>query len=222
MSDLRVRRTRLHLRDALMDLMQEQPYETISVAEITERAMVNRATFYRHYEDKSDLFDRGMSEMLEEVRSIMEPVPELLEEYEIGEPPKNAAVLLGHVKANRHFYKLMFGPNGVGEFVSRFRGFFVETYLQRAGTVVRSYQATPRVPLSVLAHMWAGDLIGLLSWWVQGDCRVPEEDVADFMVAYVVMGTYNVMGVPSPKLGQAFHERLAEAGTRARRELEME
>lgn len=216
MSDLRVRRTRLHLRDALMSLMQEKPYETISVTEITERAMVNRATFYRHYEDKSDLFERGISEMLEEVRSIMEPVPHALEDYEVGELPKNATVLLDHVKANRSFYKLMLGPNGVGEFVSRFRAFLVETYSQRARTLVNRYSVAPRVPLIVLAHMWAGDLVGLISWWVQDDCAVPEEDVASFMVAYVVLGTYSTMSVPAPKLKEEFLESLEQANVRAK------
>ena len=47
-SDLRVRRTQKMLQEALIDLIGERSLDTISVGDIAERAMVNRATFYRH------------------------------------------------------------------------------------------------------------------------------------------------------------------------------
>ncbi|MGV3614081.1 MAG: TetR/AcrR family transcriptional regulator [Fimbriimonas sp.] len=53
--DPRVRRTRKLLEDALRGLMNERPYSQISVLDIAERATVNRATFYAHYEDKDHL-----------------------------------------------------------------------------------------------------------------------------------------------------------------------
>lgn len=54
--DLRVVRTRKHVIQALFELMQEKPFQKISVRDITERAMVNRSTFYAHFVDKYDLF----------------------------------------------------------------------------------------------------------------------------------------------------------------------
>lgn len=54
-SDPRVRRTRKLLEDAYRDLIGEKPYAEVSVLDITERATVNRATFYAHYVDKQDL-----------------------------------------------------------------------------------------------------------------------------------------------------------------------
>ncbi len=53
--DPRVRRTRGLLEDALRALMTEKAYDEISVGDIAERATVNRATFYAHFEDKRDL-----------------------------------------------------------------------------------------------------------------------------------------------------------------------
>lgn len=53
--DPRVRRTRKLLEDALRALLTERPYSDISVGDIAERATVNRATFYAHYQDKRDL-----------------------------------------------------------------------------------------------------------------------------------------------------------------------
>ena len=54
--DLRVRRSRESLIDALCKLTKDRPLQKISVREITEEAMVNRSTFYAHFVDKYDLF----------------------------------------------------------------------------------------------------------------------------------------------------------------------
>src|SRR5260370_37666296 len=55
--DPRVRRTRQLLQQALLELMQEKRFASITVHDIAERATVNRATFYAHFEDKYHLLD---------------------------------------------------------------------------------------------------------------------------------------------------------------------
>ena len=55
--DPRIRRTRLMLRHALEELMQEKEFERISVQDIAEAATVNRVTFYDHYPDKFALLE---------------------------------------------------------------------------------------------------------------------------------------------------------------------
>lgn len=56
--DPRVSRTHDLIESAFLDLYRSQPLKNITVRDITSRAGVNRATFYRHYQDKFDLFDR--------------------------------------------------------------------------------------------------------------------------------------------------------------------
>src|SRR5215207_4731977 len=63
--DARVRRTRDALGDALIALMQEKPFETITVQEVLERAHVSRSTFYTHYSDKGDLLMSDAEEFFE-------------------------------------------------------------------------------------------------------------------------------------------------------------
>jgi AcrR family transcriptional regulator len=45
------------LRAALVGLLEERPFDEISVQDISERSTVNRATFYDHYTDKSALLE---------------------------------------------------------------------------------------------------------------------------------------------------------------------
>ncbi len=53
--DPRVRRTRQMLEQALEGLLATTPFEKISVADITQAATLNRATFYGHFVDKFEL-----------------------------------------------------------------------------------------------------------------------------------------------------------------------
>jgi pimeloyl-ACP methyl ester carboxylesterase len=53
-TDLRIRRTHHFLQEAMIELITEKGFEAITVGDIAERAMINRATFYRHYQDKYD------------------------------------------------------------------------------------------------------------------------------------------------------------------------
>ena len=52
------RRTRGFIENAFLELMKEKHYTKISVREITEKADINRSTFYRHYLDTYDLLDK--------------------------------------------------------------------------------------------------------------------------------------------------------------------
>ena len=52
--DLRVQKTKAALFRAFYDLLAEKSFESITVNELCERAMVRRATFYKHYRDKQD------------------------------------------------------------------------------------------------------------------------------------------------------------------------
>lgn len=60
--DPRVKRTRQMLFQAFFELMKEKGFRAISIQDITERATINRATFYAHFEDKYALLDSFVRE----------------------------------------------------------------------------------------------------------------------------------------------------------------
>ncbi|MGN0744485.1 MAG: TetR/AcrR family transcriptional regulator [Christensenellales bacterium] len=65
--DLRIIRTRKLLSNTLLDMMEEESIEKISVIDLCNRAMVNRATFYAHFEDKYHLLTFALEELKDEL-----------------------------------------------------------------------------------------------------------------------------------------------------------
>lgn len=61
--DPRVRRTRGLILSSFESLLAEKNFESISVQDVTDKAQVNRATFYAHFQDKYALLDYAISQM---------------------------------------------------------------------------------------------------------------------------------------------------------------
>jgi AcrR family transcriptional regulator len=55
--DPRVKRTRQLLEQAFLEVATNKGFQSVSVQDITEKAGVNRATFYAHFADKYELLD---------------------------------------------------------------------------------------------------------------------------------------------------------------------
>lgn len=61
-NDKRITKSRKLIQDAFLSLANKSPFENITVKDISERANVNRATFYAHFKDKYDLLDSFISD----------------------------------------------------------------------------------------------------------------------------------------------------------------
>jgi AcrR family transcriptional regulator len=61
--DPRVKRTRRLILQAFGDLLAEKSFDAVSVQDVTDRAQINRATFYAHFQDKYELLDYWISQM---------------------------------------------------------------------------------------------------------------------------------------------------------------
>ena len=72
--DLRIRRTKESIYTAFKQMVCEMPYEKITVKALADRAMINRNTFYLHYESTDDV--------LREIQAgYMERYIELVKDY---------------------------------------------------------------------------------------------------------------------------------------------
>lgn len=64
MEDRRIRKTKKNLKNTLIDMLSDMPFEQISVTELCRRADISRITFYSHYNDKYALVDDIFQDMI--------------------------------------------------------------------------------------------------------------------------------------------------------------
>ena len=54
---IKIEKSRIFLKQALLHLLLEKSYSSISIQELCKEAKVGRSTFYNHYHDKRDLLE---------------------------------------------------------------------------------------------------------------------------------------------------------------------
>lgn len=83
--DLRIQKTQKSIINAFLELRSRKPIEKITVTELAELAVINKATFYKHYRDIYDLSESLENEMIASIlRSIPEPGKMLSDPYELS------------------------------------------------------------------------------------------------------------------------------------------
>lgn len=174
-TDLRVRRTRKLLWDALMALLGEdgRTFESLTVAEICERAMVHRTTFYKHFEDKYHLLCAGFEELNKELAAMdfeerMRRPMQLLEQF-------------GHQRQFRTLMKSEQESASIKSLMQRVGSDFMKNELL---ALERKDGPFP-VPAEIIAEFYAGAINGLAAWWVQHGGGIPAETM-DFYIGQLL------------------------------------
>ncbi|MCR5732697.1 MAG: TetR/AcrR family transcriptional regulator [Sphaerochaetaceae bacterium] len=68
------KRSKALIRNALIALMREKPFEDITVTDIVGRADINRGTFYAHFKSPGDVLDRIQTDAVSELGMVMSKV----------------------------------------------------------------------------------------------------------------------------------------------------
>jgi AcrR family transcriptional regulator len=166
--DRRILRTRDVLGDALIALMHEQPFDSITVQQVLDRAGVSRATFYTHYRDKDDLLFSDVEDFFETMGAFLThrgaPVARIFPVEEFFSHLAEMRDLNAAINASGK------GPDvrelGIGCFARA-----MEQRLVLAGVNL----AAPE--LRATGHALAGALFSLLDWWLGQGKRMPPKEV---------------------------------------------
>ncbi len=174
--DLRVQRTRKLIQDALIDLTIQKGFASVTVRDITRHAGVNRATFYRHYQDKFDLLDQYAREVY---RLLDTPVEAGLsdgnEQEDLGKPAAGLVKMFEHIRANAKFYRVMLGKNGDPAFAEKIRQ-FVQIRLSRS--LPEALRSDKRLAGLYLSFLSSGSA-GVVLWWLEHDMPYTPEEMAE-------------------------------------------
>jgi AcrR family transcriptional regulator len=185
LEDLRVRRTRKLLQKALLEAASEKGFAHVTVRDITERAMVNRATFYRHYEDKYDLLAHYMQELSgfidtdeREKLSGDQSLPN------VDSPPSGLVKLLRHMQANADFYRIMLGKNGDPASCGQAFRDFIEAGYRRILSRHDSQFDSNRPPVDLTVNYLLNAGIGAIVWWLENEQSYSPQQMADWLYQF--------------------------------------
>jgi AcrR family transcriptional regulator len=167
--DPRARRTRDRLGDALVELVQEKPFDSITVQDVLDRAGVSRSTFYVHYRDKHDLFLSDVDEFLDMAANM------LTQAGDRSDRVAGVREFFAHVGSNRPLYSALVTAGRIADFMELAQGHFARGIERRLAASPRAAAAAPETR-ALMAHGFAAAMLSMLTWWMErGSATSPEQ-----------------------------------------------
>ncbi|NPC93075.1 TetR family transcriptional regulator [Bacillus sp. WMMC1349] len=176
-ADRRIHRTKRLIRDALSVLMEEKSFEEITVKDITEKADINRGTFYLHYQDKYDLLEQSEDEVIKEIQTLGMESIKFIESWKVSviETPLPFIVnVFEYFKKNAVFLKPILGPKGTGSFPIKFKSVLSANLMRIRKTI----KGDTLVPEEYLISYIVGAHISVLQQWLESGMKETPEEMA--------------------------------------------
>jgi len=172
--DPRVLRTRRLLQDALLSLARERSLDEISVADVADRATVNRSTFYQHYPDTDTLLADALDA---QAALVGADLTQIHPGAGTGQTPDLLVRYACHVAENVGLYRTALGEHGSPVAVTRLRRRVAALALE--GLALHGTPSTlSAVPRPIAAASLAGSVIGVLVACLERDPLPPPQDIA--------------------------------------------
>lgn len=170
--NLRVRRTQKLLRDALIELIEERNFEALTIGELTERAMVSRAAFYRNYQDKYDLVEQIFEEAMSD---LLNAVGELGREH----PAEVWVKFFEHIAEYDRLYRALLGKKGSPWFVRKMRASLTDLIKENGHSPHKQTASDRHIHLfsdELVPDLVSTMFVEAITWWLeQGKPCTPRE-----------------------------------------------
>jgi AcrR family transcriptional regulator len=170
--DRRVKRTQQALVHALVDLTLEKGYEAITIRDITERADVGYATFFRHYTDKNALLHEVLASVFTELTQLL-PLPSRTAAFELGEP------LFRYVQQHEQLVRVLLH--------SAESSLLVQSVVEMSAKHAHEsgYQQNKCVPLEIVLYHIVNSTVALITWWLDHDMPYTPERMGEIYHALI-------------------------------------
>lgn len=174
--DRRIIRTKQLLKDKLLDLISENGMDQVTVKELTERAGLNRGTFYLHYRDIQDFCEQYTEEMLHGYQMIIRKLelsanchsPDI-------EPPAGFVRPFDYILENKRFFSVFLGPGGDSTLEIKLRR-LIQDQLHRSYRVSNQfYGEIPAKQQYLFAYLSSAYSGSIRHWIMQGLDLSPKE-----------------------------------------------
>lgn len=184
--DARAVRTREALRNALLELLETQPLEQITIRDIAAQAGIGYTTFFRHHPTKESLLDDLAAAQIGALISLVLPVMDAKNERAASE------ALFSYVDEHRALWSTLLTGGAAAALREEFLRISRELALTRS-------RPGMWIPVEAGTLLVVSGTIELLAWWLRQDDPLPIKKVAEIHHRIVVQPPINTTKRSSPK-----------------------
>ena len=156
-TDLRIVKTKKILFNSLLNLMKIKNFEKIKISDICEESLINRSTFYAHYEDKYEL----LMDLFEERKLSLLKVFEDNENKAFSKEylMELLSILIDHIEENKEIYSAILANNRNGILID----FLIDAIEKDVSERLKgnSEIKISDLPLDIIVKFYAGGLINI-------------------------------------------------------------
>ncbi len=181
--DPRVRRTRRLLRDAMVSLIMEKDYGSISIKEITDRAEVAYITFFRHFESLDELLMEVLDEGLAELRGHIET---LAKQSEASALETEGMLIFEYIKQKADLFRILFKSQSVARIRKKIVHTIAIIFQQSCAPLARS---NSQVTIDILSNHIATSLLSLIEWWLENNMKPAPAEMGKVYKSLIIDST---------------------------------
>ncbi len=177
MESKQVQETKRKIKNAYLELYRKKRIEQISIKEITERAGLNRGTFYVYFADIYDLQDKIEEEAMEEIRKHALPVIKTL----MLNKKLNTEILPKEFFLKEQaILELFFGDRAEGKTVNKLKKIMQEAVMEVLG-LKEGIADSEKVKLTYALEYVSSAQLGLMGYWFKNRMELPMEELGEMM-----------------------------------------
>lgn len=192
--DLRKIKTRKAIDQAFTTLIAEKGFEAMTIKDIAEEAIINRGTFYMHYEDKYALLESYENTLLDGLYEILSRnIEEEHHKLSIGMPRKIATDTFNYISENADKIIALFNNQGENQFEHKVRAHMLNYYRIHSDQLIDKNRL--RVDIDYLLAYITNAHIGLIRNWLEHGRRETSEELADILEMLTVKGPFYAAGL---------------------------
>ena len=195
--DLRVQRTHKLILDALIELTIEKGFSSVTISDITKQAKINRATFYRHYQDKFDLLDKYAQAVYELLDAPSEVDSPRTSKSSTSQTAPGLVRMFEHISTNARFYRVMLSKNGDPAFTEKIRQ-YIHKRIQRS---LPDGLLNDKTLVDLYLSYSSSASVGAVVWWLEHEMPYSPEEMAAISVQLGVANLNSMLGLAASKTG---------------------
>ncbi|GIN39574.1 TetR/AcrR family transcriptional regulator [Heyndrickxia oleronia] len=181
-SDKRVRRTKLQLKQAFIKLMEEKSYDQITVTDIVNRADYNRATFYRHYNVKEELAEEMIADKTTALVETFKYPYKRKNMIHLNSLSPSDIIVFDHIMENRDFYKLWRKFQSIPGFEESFLQ-SIAKFIKKDITLLTPHD--PHLDNNLYTTFYANGILGLILDWIKNGLEPHPDYMAEQLVKII-------------------------------------